>query len=127
VAQDPRRDLGALGERIACDHLRKSGYTVVERNFRTRGGEIDVVASDERFLVFCEVKTRVGTAGAALGPLVAIGPRKRHQLRRMAGEWLRRRAAGDRPHPPDMRFDAIGIRLSPARRVLELEHVEGAF
>jgi putative endonuclease len=56
---DPRRTLGAKGERLAAQHLEARGYEVVARNFRTRSGELDLVARDERFLVFCEVKTRV--------------------------------------------------------------------
>ena len=128
MAHDRRRDLGGLGEGIAAQHLRDAGYAILERNFRTREGEIDLIASDRRFLVFCEVKTRIGAASApALGPLAAIGGRKRRQLRRMAGQWLSERSAGERPHPSQMRFDAIGIRLSPAGRVIQLEHLEGAF
>ena len=54
---DPRRALGALGERLAAEHLERAGYRIVERNYRTRYGELDIVASGERCLVFCEVKT----------------------------------------------------------------------
>ena len=53
---DPRRRLGARGEELAARHLEARGLEVVERNFRTRYGELDVVARDPRFLVFCEVK-----------------------------------------------------------------------
>ena len=124
---DRRRQLGALGEQLACDHLGARGYEMVDRNFRTRYGEIDVVASNTRFLVFCEVKTRVlqGRPGP-FGPLASVGPRKRRQLRRMAVQWL-----ADRGRPrgggESVRFDAIGVTLSPAGRLLLLDHVENAF
>jgi putative endonuclease len=116
------------GEEAATEHLRSAGYSILERNFRTRHGELDVVASNSRYLVFCEVKTRRARAAAgALGPLVSVGGEKRRRLRLMARQWLRERASGERPHPAQMRFDAIGIVLDRRGRVLELEHVEDAF
>src|ERR1019366_6878098 len=48
VATDPRRDLGALGEQLASEHLERHGFTVMERNYRTRWGELDVIAFDGR-------------------------------------------------------------------------------
>jgi putative endonuclease len=134
---DRRRQLGAFGERKACDHLAALGYEVIERNFRTRFGEIDIVASNASTLVFCEVKTRVtnGRPGP-FGPLSAVGTRKRKQLRRMAGQWLHERSGsrpgekrpgGSRVTGGDMRFDAIGVTLSAAGEVIAIEHVKNAF
>ena len=71
--RDPRRDLGARGERLAADHLEALGLEVIDRNFRTRLGEIDLVARDRRFLVFCEVKTRLLRGGAAASRRAARG------------------------------------------------------
>ena len=124
---DPRRRLGEKGESLACRHLEARGFTVIERNFRTRYGELDVVAADERFLVFVEVKTRIvrGRPGP-LGPFAAIGVRKRRQVRLMAREWLACSAAG-RPRPPELRFDAIGISFDSGGRLVELDHLEDAF
>lgn len=127
---DPRRRLGARGEELAARHLEARGFEVVERNFRTRYGELDVVARDSRFLVFCEVKTRiVGRAAGVqdvLGPFAAIGPRKQRQVRAMAREWLAQGAPGG-PRPPELRFDAIGVSFDPTGRLLALEHLEAAF
>lgn len=125
---DNRRRHGQLGERIAEEHLAHRGYSIVARNFRTRYGELDLIAADADVLVFCEVKTRVaGTRRGPDGPLDAIGPRKRDRVRRMATQWLAETAADERPHPPGLRFDAIGVTLTPAGRLLALEHLENAF
>lgn len=126
---DPRKNLGAIGERVAERHLADSGWRIVDRNFRTRYGELDIVAADRRCLVFCEVKTRLaGTAGGPGQPLDAIGPDKRRRLRLMAAQWLasRSEAAGG-PLRPELRFDAIGVRLTPSGGLVSLEHVSDAF
>jgi putative endonuclease len=128
MATDQRRRHGELGERIAGEHLEHRGYRVVARNFRTRYGELDLIAADDRSLVFCEVKTRVaGTRGGPDGPLDAIGTRKRERLRRMATQWLAETPGSERPSRDELRFDAIGVMLSPGGRLLALEHLENAF
>jgi putative endonuclease len=128
MAIDQRRRHGELGERIAGEHLEHRGYSIVARNFRTRYGELDLIAANDRSLVFCEVKTRVaGSRGGPDGPLDAIGARKRERLRRMATQWLAETPSGERPTRDELRFDAIGVMLSPAGRLLALEHVEDAF
>jgi putative endonuclease len=128
MAIDQRRRHGQLGERIAEEHLAHRGYTIVERNFRTRYGELDLIATGEGALVFCEVKTRVaGSQRGPAGPLDAIGPRKRDRLRRMAGQWLAENSDQSRPRAREIRFDAIGVMVTPAGRLLALEHLENAF
>jgi len=128
MPEDRRRRLGTLGESLAGRHLEARGLRVVDRNFRTRHGELDLVAADDRYLVFCEVKTRIarGPPGP-LGPFAAIGARKRRQVRQMAREWLASRASAARTRPPELRFDAIGVTFDQAGRLIELEHLEGAF
>jgi putative endonuclease len=125
---DPRRRLGQRGEELAVRHLEARGFEVVERNFRTRYGELDVVARDLRFLVFCEVKTRIVRGGArdVLGPFAAIGGRKQRQVRAMAREWM---SAGrlEGARPPELRFDAIGVSFDSTGRLVALEHLEAAF
>ena len=124
VTGDPRPQLGRLGEQLAAEHLIRRGFQIVERNYRTRWGELDIVAYDGRALVFCEVKTRQPGADFG-GPLDAVGPFKRAQVRKMAGRWLIERT--NRPHADTLRFDAIGVTLDPTGRLLSLEHLEGAF
>ncbi len=121
------RSTGIAGERAAIDHLSAVGLRVIDTNFRTREGELDIVAIDSRTLVFCEVKARLG-ARAASRALEGIGAAKRRKIRAMARLWLSGRApllgdwCGD-----SIRFDAIGVGVDGAGRVLTLEHVEDAF
>ncbi len=125
---DPRRTLGELGEDEAVRHLERRGHAILDRNFRTRYGELDVVSSVGGSLVFCEVKTR--TAGGRSGPataLEAVGPAKRRRLRLMAREWLRLRGGNHERLPGGVRFDAIGVVLDPRRQLVALDHVEDAF
>jgi putative endonuclease len=124
---DRRRELGALGEALARRHLEARGLTVLDANFRTRHGELDLIAADEHCLVFCEVKTRVlARPPGELGPFAGIGPEKRRRIRSMAREWLAQRLADD-PWRPELRFDAIGIQLDPHGRLRRLDHLEAAF
>jgi putative endonuclease len=124
VSSDRRHRLGALGERAAAEHLMHRGFRILERNYRTRWGELDIVAYDGRKLVFCEVKSRrVGyTAGT---PFEAIHERKRARVRKMVSSWLHERR--DRPWAPVIRCDAIGVTFDRADRLVALEHLEGAF
>jgi putative endonuclease len=126
---DPRHALGDAGERLARAHLEARGLQILDTNFRTRHGELDIVAADGRCLVFCEVKTRMVARvepDDELGPLIAIGPRKQRRLRLLAREWLARRDA-DGPWRSELRFDAVAIELDRGGRLLRLDHLEGAF
>ncbi len=124
VDNDPRHRLGHLGEQLAADHLTRRGFEIVERNYRTRWGELDIVGFDGTILVFCEVKTRRLDARGQ-SPFDAIRHRKRSQVRKMAGSWLCERT--DRPYADVLRFDAIGVTFDPSGRLLGIEHLEGAF
>jgi putative endonuclease len=124
VCSDTRRSTGARGEQLAAEHLARRGYEIVERNFRTRWGELDIVARDGETLVFCEVKTLLTRPGAR-DPLDAIRHGKRVQIRRMAAQWLVERR--ERPRAQELRFDAVGVTIDPAGSLLALEHLEGAF
>src|SRR5436309_6040675 len=113
---DPRRARGAAGEQAAAEMLAALGYEIVERNFRTRYGELDIVAADRDQLVFCEVRTRVGRDGLSLA-LQSISATKRLQVRKMAKEWFRLSAAA-RPRTRTSRFDAIAVAITPNGRVV---------
>jgi putative endonuclease len=128
VSPDPRRGTGRRGEAVAAELLERRGYAILERNFRTREGEIDLIARRDGTLVFCEVKALVarpgGPSAGPATPLEAVGPAKQLQVRRVARAWL---AAGGRPAGRDLRFDVVAVVLSPSGDVVRVDHVEGAF
>jgi len=124
MSADLRHHLGQLGERLAAEHLERRGYEVVARNHRTRFGELDLIAADECFLVFCEVKTRRAGGGTG-GPVEAVAPPKQRQVRQMAAAWLAETT--ERPHRDDLRFDVVAVTIDPQGRLVALDHLEGAF
>ncbi|HWD74655.1 MAG TPA: YraN family protein [Solirubrobacteraceae bacterium] len=124
MSNDAGNRLGRTGEQLAAEHLLRLGYEIVERNYRTRWGELDIVARTGRTLAFCEVKTR-RAGGSAGGPFDAVGRGKQARVRKMAGSWLIERR--DRPYADVIRFDAIGVTFDTAGRLVSLEHLEGAF
>ncbi|SDO26023.1 putative endonuclease [Klenkia soli] len=114
-----RAELGARGEQIAVDHLTAAGLTVLDRNWRSGRGELDVVAREHDVLVFCEVKTRSGTGYGT--PLQAVTPSKQARLRQLAGRWL---AAHDE-HAARLRFDVVGVLVVAGHTTVQ--HLRGAF
>jgi putative endonuclease len=122
MSSDLRHALGRQGEDLAVAHLERLGLVVLDRNYRTRFGELDVIADDGRALVFVEVKTR--RAGSRV-PFDSIGADKQSRVRARAVEWMRERL--DRPYRPEIRFDAIGVTIDAHGRLVALEHLEAAF
>ncbi len=114
-----RAELGALGEKLAADHLLRLGLVVLERNWRCRYGELDLVAADvsARTAVFVEVKTR--TSDQFGGIAQAVTPDKLRRLRRLAALWL---SAHDAVWAT-VRIDVIGVRIG-LRRSPEITHLE---
>jgi putative endonuclease len=120
MSDDPRHSLGRRGEELAAEHLERLGYRVIARNYRTRFGELDLVATDDYVLVFCEVKTRHSG-----DPWQNLGEAKRRQVRSMGRAWLSE--VRDRPRCSELRFDAIGIVIDRDGSLRSLDHLEGAF
>jgi putative endonuclease len=105
MSSDRRQSLGELGETLACDELRRRGYAILERRYRTRYGEIDIVARHGDVLVFVEVKARVGdTFGSGAE---AVTGYKQRRVARMAADFLARRRLTDRP----CRFDVVSVAM----------------
>ena len=120
-----RPQTGALGELAAHQWLRRAGWRLLERNARTRYGELDIVARDRSTLVFVEVKARRGSSRQeALLALESIGPKKRLQIRRLARAWLAE--LGDTGYS-EIRFDAIGVAVGSGGETAALEHLSAAF
>jgi putative endonuclease len=112
--------LGKSGEDLACDELLRRGYAIVDRRYRTRAGEIDVVARDGSALVFVEVKTRRSTRCGI--PVEAVTLRKRRQIVLMASDYLARR----RPRARSCRFDVVSITIDDNGRAA-VTVIPGAF
>jgi putative endonuclease len=112
--------LGREGERIAASHLERRGLRILERGFRTRTGEIDLVAEEAGVLVFVEVKARSGLGCGR--PAEAVDARKRGRILRAARLWLARHGSSEAP----CRFDVVEVLSgdgSPAR----VHHIPDAF
>lgn len=102
---DERHERGRRGEDEAARVLKKKGYKILERNFRGRFGEIDIVAKDGKSVVFVEVKTRSATDADYGTPGEAVGAKKRDRIIKAAQEWLRRCKDNDR----QARFDVVEV------------------
>jgi len=123
---DSRRRTGQIAEDLVAEQLATAGWEIVERNARTRYGELDIVALDGRVLVFVEVKgARAGTRFGPEKPILSINFTKQRKVRRLGTAWMAER----RDFPPfdDIRFDAVGVTLDRDDRPLEVEHLLGAF
>ncbi len=108
LARTEKQRAGDAGEKAAADHLKKLGYTIIARNWRSphdKRDELDLVARDGEALVFIEVKTRA--AGALVSGYHAVDARKKKVLRRTADAYLRGLAPGARPRT--IRLDIIEV------------------
>jgi putative endonuclease len=112
--------LGKTGEDLACAELRRRGYAILDRRYRTRGGELDIIARDGPTLVFVEVKTRGSTRFGS--PLEAVTAAKRRQVVAMAADYLARR----RPRGARCRFDVAAVTFDAQGRPA-IEIVTDAF
>ncbi len=120
---DPRKRTGALGERAAEQWLTSHGYRIVERNWRCRLGEIDLIVEYGATIAFVEVRTRSAYAVPAFGVAVeAIPLRKQWQVRRVASVYLAAREQQER----QVRFDAIAVTLE-ADGAACITHIPNAF
>lgn len=132
AGEDARRSLGARGEQAAADYLTEQGWEVLERNWRTATGELDLIVGreEERYgepiwsVVIVEVKSR--RVGAKLAPEVSVTRAKRRKIVALARRW---RAAQPRELVERMaiRFDIIAVGVGWQDRPTEVEHFPHAF
>lgn len=114
-----KRIKGRLGEDEAVRFLKKKGYRIIERNFTTRFGEVDLIAEDRGTIVFVEVKARASDAFGAPGE--SVGIRKQERIIRASREYILAEGFDDRP----MRFDVVGIEIN--KDGLHAELIKDAF
>lgn len=103
-----RQKLGIEGETMACDQLEKLGYAIIERRYRTRFGEIDVVANDRGTVVFVEVKTK--TDSSFSDPVESVTKQKQRRLVCMAEQYV----AYNRLDRTPCRFDVVTVDVAVA-------------
>ncbi len=113
-----KKMLGQEGEDQAARYLEKQGYKILERNYRTRLGEIDLIALHNGEVVFVEVKTRTNTAYGA--PELAVNPQKQHRMIRAALGYIKNKKL----HQVPCRFDVVAINAAKERSV---ELIQNAF
>lgn len=118
---DPRRSVGRRGEEEAVRFLEKSGLVILDRNVRSRLGEIDLVARDGATLVFVEVKARRQREGDP--PQAAVTGEKQRRLGRLAQHYLKWKGLGE----VRCRFDVVAITVDDEGRVKTVRHLPGAF
>jgi putative endonuclease len=117
---DGRRALGAAGEALAASWYEAAGYEVLDRNWRCREGELDLVVRGPDVVAFCEVKTRRGDAFGP--PAEAVTVAKRRRIRVLAVRWLEEHRIG----VARIRFDVASVRLGRGVRP-EVEVISDAF
>lgn len=121
-----RRRTGQIAEDLVAEYLAEENWEIVERNARTRYGELDIVARDGNVLVFLEIKgARAGTAYGPERPICSIDFRKQRRVRRLATAWISERR--DQPRDDGIRCDAVGVILDANGHPLDVEHIKGAF
>ncbi|MCH7230461.1 YraN family protein [Glycomyces sp. L485] len=108
-------ELGRLGERFAAAHLRRDRMQLLERNWKHRLGEIDLIARQRDVVVFCEVKTRRSERYG--GPLAAVDGEKLRRVDRLARAWLKEHCRSSQP----WRVDRMGLTVADGSRIV-LEH-----
>jgi len=112
---------GAKGEDEAARFLTRSGYAIVDKNVRTRNGEIDLVAREGKTLVFVEVKTRRDMEGDP--PQAAVNTRKQNRLGRLALGYLKLKRIRQTP----CRFDVVSVIFNDEGAVKAIRHIPNAF
>lgn len=114
MTHDSRQSLGKLGEDLACGELERRGYAILARRYRTRFGEIDIVARDRETIVFVEVKARDGDRFGASAE--AVTSWKQRRVANMAVDYLARH----RLHRSPCRFDVVAVDVSTDPPQVEL-------
>jgi putative endonuclease len=120
VQAKDNRALGQQGEEIAAAYLKGLRFKILDRNFRCKGGEVDIIARDGKTLVFVEVKTRRNLSFGP--PQLAVTPFKQRQISKAALTWL----AKNKMFGASARFDVISI-LLPENQDPVIDHIRNAF
>lgn len=110
-----RQQTGQFGEQLACEFLKDKQYHILERNYRCKIGEIDIVARVEEYLIFCEVKTRSDTRG--IHPSASVTVKKQKKLQKLGLYYIQEKKL----YQFQPRFDVISVKLHQTKSP-EIEH-----
>lgn len=118
--QNLNKEIGRFGEDTASKYLEESGYTILDRNFKCRSGEIDIIARDGNYIVFIEVKTRSGSFYGTPGE--AVNELKQHKIIKVSETYIMKRKLFNY----DFRFDVIEIVIDKAKNA-SIKLIKDAF
>ncbi|MDR1002395.1 MAG: YraN family protein [Oscillospiraceae bacterium] len=110
-------EIGKLGELTACRYLSGTGFEVLRQNYRSRQGEVDIIASDNQYIIFAEVKTR--KPDSVVSGIDAVDPKKRRRLYLAATKYMMEVGSDRQP-----RFDVISIVAEPFGETLKIHSIE---
>ncbi len=116
-----KKDIGSFGENIAVEYLIHDGYTLLNRNYRTRIGEIDIIVNKDNLLCFVEVKTRYNCKFGY--PCEAVNNKKRNTIMKISLWYM----CSKKLHKYNVRFDVIEILLNYADDSYSINHLIDAF
>ena len=120
------KHIGDAGEEETASYLKKRGYKILERNYKTKFGELDIVASKKRTITFVEVKSRIMVRGVDSNiflPEDNIDQRKREKLRKLGEYYL---SAHDYPENQEWQIDVVTVEMDPGSRDTVIRHIEQA-
>lgn len=113
--------LGSLGEQLAEKYLKEKGHLILEKNYRTKLGELDIIAKKDNTIIFLEVKTRTSDAFGA--PREAVGNKKQKTIQRLSQQYILHRKLEALSF--NYRFDVIEVKIVGKR--YKIEHIKDAF
>ncbi len=116
-----KNGIGILAENAAASYLQNQGFHILERNYRSRFGEIDIIAEDKGELVFVEVRSREGTRFGL--PQETVNWAKQQKIRNMAARYLKEKGLWQK----NCRFDVIGVLIDENQKIKSLELIRDAF
>lgn len=117
-----RQQKGKIGEEEACRWLKEQDYCILQRNWRCRSGEVDIIASREDLLIFIEVRSRSSNSGFG-SPQESVDQRKIIQVRSTAAVYMQMNGE----HARQVRFDVVAVMINHAGEIISINHVENAF
>ncbi len=113
-----KRGFGSIGEKIAADYLINNGFMILEKNYRSgRFGEIDIIAVEDEYICFVEVKTRTSSLFGT--PIEAVGYEKRKKIKVLAWTYIKHKNLGER----NMRFDIVEVTGKRFDEEFRLDHI----